>query len=397
MNRSQRESAGKKDISSNRPNTNGKDIGFEKRRKYQEKQNRKNAAIDIQRTRREWVERHSSFVTWLTDKSLIEQRKSKGRKRKRDAVIETEEASISDLLDPYTDLKEGNAQDGNTFVAEGTEAVRLLIQQSANHKSQVGVKVHSILVKPCAFFEKPVRLLDDVMKAMDEKKCPPFHVIIASESVMSSLAGFHIARGAMACGYIPQRDEAWLKAYLTQQQTTASAAGTRILALDKITDTANLGSMIRCAAAFGVLAVVLSHDSCNAWYRRSVRVSMGHIFSIPTIRVENLANFITDIQKNHQFTSYAAVIDPHADIVLENLQHQHRETSKSNRWCCVMGNEANGICERVVNACSNTIRIDMAMGVDSLSVPVATGILLHGLRAAEKRSEADNKQSEISE
>jgi tRNA G18 (ribose-2'-O)-methylase SpoU len=53
-------------------------------------------------------------------------------------------------------------------------------------------------------------------------------------------------------------------------------------------------------------------------------------------------------------------------------------------WCCVMGNEGNGISSVVAKACSYTMRIDMVRGVDSLSVPIATGILLHGLKEREQ-------------
>jgi tRNA G18 (ribose-2'-O)-methylase SpoU len=48
-----------------------------------------------------------------------------------------------------------------------------------------------------------------------------------------------------------------------------------------------------------------------------------------------------------------------------------------------MGNEANGITSNVIRSCHKTIRIGMEDGVDSLSVPIATGILLHGLRERE--------------
>lgn len=55
-----------------------------------------------------------------------------------------------------------------------------------------------------------------------------------------------------------------------------------------------------------------------------------------------------------------------------------------DRWCCVLGNESNGISTKVALACHHTIRIEMDDGVDSLSLPIAAGILLHGLREREK-------------
>jgi tRNA G18 (ribose-2'-O)-methylase SpoU len=54
-----------------------------------------------------------------------------------------------------------------------------------------------------------------------------------------------------------------------------------------------------------------------------------------------------------------------------------------DRWCCVMGNESSGISTNVIDVCNYTIRIDMEPGVDSLSVPIAAGILLNGLRERE--------------
>jgi tRNA G18 (ribose-2'-O)-methylase SpoU len=48
-----------------------------------------------------------------------------------------------------------------------------------------------------------------------------------------------------------------------------------------------------------------------------------------------------------------------------------------------MGNEANGISSDVIAKCHYNIRIDMEPGVDSLSVPIATGILLHGIHERE--------------
>ena len=113
--------------------------------------------------------------------------------------------------------------------------------------------------------------------------------------------------------------------------------GLRLLALDGISDTANLGTMIRCASAFGVDAVLLSPDCCDAWYRRAVRCSMGHIFCIPCIRVANLATLLKQLANgsagssgngsnasvppvSFKVTSYAAVIDRAADLVLEEVE-----------------------------------------------------------------------------
>lgn len=71
----------------------------------------------------------------------------------------------------------------------------------------------------------------------------------------------------------------------------------RVLAIDTTYDAANLGGMIRSASAFGVDALLLSDDSCDAWYRRSVRVSMGHIFRVPVVRCTDLAATLRELQE----------------------------------------------------------------------------------------------------
>jgi len=110
-----------------------------------------------------------------------------------------------------------------------------------------------------------------------------------------------------------------------------------------------------------------------------VRVSMGYIFNVPVVRVDDLANTLRGFAKSVSCVSYAAVIDRDAALVLEEMGRG--EVPRA--WCCVMGNEGNGISDAVTKACSHRLRIEMSEGIDSLSVPIATGILLHGLKERE--------------
>lgn len=307
-------------------------------------------------------------------------------------------AFVELLLRPYLDLKDGTkrgeSSEETLFIAEGTETVRLLIQQSGRRN---GMRVQSIFVKPATLFDEPSKLLTDIERASEccssrkrakdsspdataevsmDRSRPPFHLLVGKEEVMSEVAGFHIARGALACGVVPRRDETWLDEFLFNKMNS------RLLALDGISDSANMGAMIRCAAAFGIDAMILSHDCCDAWYRRSVRVSMGHIFHIPVVRVDDLASTLCRLAASPMcITSYAAVIDRDADLILEEI----RRGDISHSWCCVMGNEGNGISQPVIQACTHRLRVNMASGVDSLSVPIAAGILLHGLKEREAR------------
>jgi SpoU rRNA Methylase family len=248
-------------------------------------------------------------------------------------------------LESYGNLRDAQlvARQG-VFVAEGTETVRLLLRDvermcsnwlSGDRKSLMEdevIRVMSIVCKPSVLMDPPVRLVDDVEAAMqalvvcngarendDElpQWLPAFRVFVADEKVQNQLTGYGGARGAMACGCIPtNRDEAWLvNGYLRHLNKDRL----RLLAVDGVSDTANLGSMIRSASAFGVDAIVLSHTTCDAWYRRCIRVSMGHVFRVPTVRVKELASVLRLLRERYQVVSYAAVLKD-CDLVLEQVQ-----------------------------------------------------------------------------
>jgi hypothetical protein len=331
----------------------GKVLREEKRLRFEAKQERmakKQKTVEQWET---WICEHPNYASLITSEDV--------RKLKDDDDNNT--SAIPGLLRPYVDLQDGGALktapgSGNEtlFIAEGTENIRLLIQQSQHPEDAItpcmAIQVKSIFVKPSSLFAPPVSLLVDVEETVrtlpvDEKKTmrrPPFHVLVGDEDTLSSVAGFQISRGALACGVVPDRNEAWLMDYLVQQKKETQdggggGGGLRLLALDGISDTANLGSMIRCASAFGVQAIILSRDCCDAWYRRSVRVSMGHIFKVPCIRVEDLAATMQKLSlEPFAVTSYAAVIDTDADLMLESV-----ERGTFHSFICIQRTSKNSI------------------------------------------------------
>jgi tRNA G18 (ribose-2'-O)-methylase SpoU len=385
---------GSENVGCARTVADGRKTRVNKRKRWEAKQTRLDESKSREDERETWMSENAHYCTHVSTDDVARSKTagstvSPNGERSSHSFVES-------LLRPYVDLKDGPKQIGPSdealFIAEGTETVRLLIQQSERENA---VKVKSIFVKPATLFDEPVKLLTDIARASElhssrkrakrnstdttveigvEQSSPPFRLLVAKEQVMSEVAGFHIARGALACGVVPRRDEAWLNMFLSNK------INSRLLALDGVSDSANMGAMIRCAAAFEIDAIILSHDCCDAWYRRSVRVSMGHIFHVPVVRVDDLASTLRRLAA----TSYAAVIDRDADLVLEEIARG----DVSHSWCCVMGNEGNGISPPVVQTCTHRLRIDMAPGVDSLSVPIAAGILLHGLKEREARDAA---------
>lgn len=355
---------------------------------WEAKQSRKREDEERENVRKQWVDSHTNFASFVSEEDVEKVTSSQD---------ESESSELSQCLHPFFDIQEKGSKKvifkgERYFIAESTETIRILIQQSTqanpNGYGLSPIQLKSIFLKPCSMFDEPVRLMDDVEKAMrirrdrDDQNSdhPGFKVLIGSESVLSTVAGFPISRGALACGIVPMdRDETWLNSFL--QTKVQKSEPVRILALDGICDNANLGSMIRCASAFGVNVVVISQDTCDCWYRRTIRVSMGHIFRIPIVRVNNLAEAVSKWSSPEEFnvTSYAAVLE--TDSLLSDIKHGELPMS----WCCIMGSEGNGISLAVREAATHKLRIQIESDVDSLSVPVATGILLNGLREREER------------
>ncbi|KAL3907447.1 MAG: hypothetical protein SGARI_003534, partial [Bacillariaceae sp.] len=370
----------------------GTTLRKEKRRKWEAKQERKSQSELKRKERDTWFQEHSAFATLVTGDDVCDMAqhfKNRGKELGIETSDEHKELAVS--LAPYMDIQEKNENSpilppeaGRLYIAEGTETVRVLLQQYSkkSHLQLDRIDIQSIFVKPSVLFDPPVKLLTDVFQGLADNAAPRgvspgFNVLVGeSENVLSGVAGFPITRGALACGKVPlDRTDEWLNNYLGKKLQARESC--RILALDGICDTANLGSMIRTASALGVNVIVLSSDTCDAWYRRSIRVSMGHVFLVPIVRVESLTGFLS---RWNTITSYAAVVQKEDSVALHTIP----PSGVPSAWCCVFGNEGNGISKEVLESCTNKLRIEMIDGVDSLSVPIACGVLLHGLREREQ-------------
>src|SRR5262249_60909021 len=75
-----------------------------------------------------------------------------------------------------------------------------------------------------------------------------------------------------------------------------SAGARRIVVLEDIVDHTNLGAIFRCAAAFGMDAVVLAPRCADPLYRRAVRVSMGAVFAIPYARMTDWYHGLAELR-----------------------------------------------------------------------------------------------------
>ena len=138
-------------------------------------------------------------------------------------------------------------------------------------------------------------------------------------------------------------------------------------ALENIQDPSNMGTILRTAEALGTSGIILSSDCCDIYSPKVVRGSMGAVFRIPVIIVENFTEYISGLTESGMMT-YAST--PHQ---AENIN----SVNFSGGSVVLIGNEGNGLKEETINACYKRIKIPMNGRAESLNAAAAAAILLY--------------------
>ncbi len=139
-----------------------------------------------------------------------------------------------------------------------------------------------------------------------------------------------------------------------------------IVALDDIQDPGNLGTILRTVDSIGLNQILVSKGTADSYNPKVVRSTMGAIFRVRIIECEDLENALREVKK-HKF-----------ELVVTSLQ-----TEKSlydidfDKKVIVIGNEANGVEQKIQNLADEKIKIPMIGKTESLNVSVATGIVLY--------------------
>jgi tRNA G18 (ribose-2'-O)-methylase SpoU len=143
----------------------------------------------------------------------------------------------------------------------------------------------------------------------------------------------------------------------------------RVVVIDGVVDTTNIGAIFRSAAALGIDAVLLTRQSCDPWNRRAVRVSMGSVFLVPWTWLDSYA----DLTALGFKTVAMALTD-------KSISLDDPVLKQEPRLALVMGTEGDGLAHEVIAACDYVVRIPMAHGVDSLNVAAASAVAFWELR-----------------
>ena len=139
-----------------------------------------------------------------------------------------------------------------------------------------------------------------------------------------------------------------------------------LLALDGVQDPGNLGTILRTADSCGLNQIIISDDTADPYNPKVVRSTMGAIYRVKIIRVENLKETLQKI-KEKDFQIMVTTLDSKDSIYNTSL----------DKKVLVMGNEANGVSKEVIDISDNKVIIPMLGKTESLNVSVATAVVLY--------------------
>ncbi|WGL50842.1 RNA methyltransferase [Nocardioides sp. BP30] len=244
-------------------------------------------------------------------------------------------ADYRDLRD--VELRKSIEAEEGLFLAEGEKVVR--------RAAAAGFEARSFLMAP--------RWLDGLNEVLSASPAPCY---VVSEKLAEEVTGFHVHRGALAS----------MRRRPLPTVASVLAGARSVLVLEDIVDHTNVGAIFRCGAALGFDAVLLAPRCADPLYRRSIKVAMGTVFSVPWTRLDDWYDALPMLGAAG-FTTIALTLAADSVAIEEAV-------TGVDRVALVLGSEGHGLSERWERTADRRAIIPMHAGVDSLNVAAATAV-----------------------
>ena len=209
----------------------------------------------------------------------------------------------------------------NLYVIEGIKLVSEAIQEN--------VKIKQIIL--CDDCEKNDVISKDLMYEIAKYEC-----IYVTEKIFKYLSEVQTPQGILA---IIEK---------TSKSTQIDYSQDIIVALDNLQDPGNLGTILRTADSIGLTQIIVSKETADCYNPKVVRSTMGAIFRVKIIISEDLEKTLKEIKK-HKFKVVASSLQ--AENTIYDINYQKK--------VIVIGNEANGVEEKIQNIADEKIKIPM--------------------------------------
>ncbi len=251
-------------------------------------------------------------------------------------------------LEPYTTLRENTRHwRSGFFVAEGEKVVLRLLEST--------LPILSMLLTP--------EWLAALEPQLQHERYHETVVYLAPPDLIDTIVGVRMHKRLMAIAPLPPHADPW---------NAPQGPPPRLhVVVEGIADAENMGTIIRNCAAFGASTLVVGPDSSPPFLRRSVRVSMGTIFSLPVHECDDVVRFLLHARSQPGWKVVATTPrGGDTSIPMDGVSD----------LCLVCGSEGEGLTEEAMQACPERFSIPMHLGVDSLNVATALAVSLYEIR-----------------
>lgn len=191
-------------------------------------------------------------------------------------------------------------------------------------------------------------------------RCGDIPVYTGDRDMLARLTGYTLTRGVLCAMRRPR----------TKTVEEVCQGAKRIVVIDNVVDTTNIGAIFRSAAALGIDAVLLTRNSCDPLNRRAVRVSMGSVFLVPWTWLDGEP----DSLNTYGFKTVAMALTD------KSISLDSPVLADEPRLAIIMGTEGDGLPTDTISKADYTVRIPMHHGVDSLNVAAASAVAFWQLR-----------------
>lgn len=257
----------------------------------------------------------------------------------------SEITSLDDpALAPYSALTEAQLRaDTGLFIAESPKVINVALDAG---------------LMPVSMLTEHRHIDGDAASII--ARCPDIQIYTGPRDLLASLTGYRLTRGVLCAMRRPE----------SRPVADVVRGARRVVVIDGVCDTTNIGAIFRSAAALGIDAVLLTPTSCDPLNRRAVRVSMGSVFLLPWTWLDAP---VTSLSALGFKTVSMALTD-------DSVPVDDPALCAEPRLAIVMGTEGDGLARDVIAATDYVARIPMSHNVDSLNVAAAAAVAFWQLR-----------------
>ena len=246
----------------------------------------------------------------------------------------------NELIKHIKKLKDKKYRDeNNEYIVEGVKLIEEAVQEKARIKKII------VCEDTTRTYEIPTHVMLEIAK---------YECVYVTDKIFSSITQVTNPQGVMA---IIEKNSENQEIDYTQDI---------IIALDNVQDPGNLGTILRTVDSIGLNQIIVSKDTVDAFNSKVVRSTMGAIFRVKIIEVENLIQTIKEMRKHH------------FKLLVTSLQTENSIYDiEFNKKIIVIGNESNGVSKEIQDMADEKTKIPMLGKTESLNASVAAGVVMY--------------------